>query len=275
MTYENITDGQELALINEVEALYWLHRFGGLLTRQVAALVWPEASQDVRMAQRTLRRLATAKEVLRRELRTGGVIHVLSEAGARRLREHGFEASARGTRDLRWTKPYHRVLANDTAIQAHLQGSAIWTEFEIQRGRAPLRKLMGCIPDVLVCEDPDNFNYLDWIEVENAAKSRARLGQMLKLADWMLRQADGYQVGQYCINSFTFVIPNRHAFHALARVAKERLKQGRLDPDALDRMWLRAAYLSPQLALQGIGEREDLGAWLKGDKGDGCNSHGT
>ena len=243
MTYENNTDGLEIARLNEVKILKWLNRFGGLLTRQVAALVWPEASQGIRMAQRTLRRLAMEKQVLKRELRTGGVIHVLSEAGARRLREHDIEASARGTRDLRWSKPYHRVLANDVAIRAHLQGSTVWTEFEIQRGRAPLRKLMGCIPDVLVCEDPDHFNYIDWIEVENAAKSRARLGQMLKLADWMLRPADGYQVGQYCINSFTFVIPNRHAFHALARVAKERLKQGKLDPDALDRMWLRAAYL--------------------------------
>jgi hypothetical protein len=64
MTNVNTADGQEIAIQNELNTLYWLYRFGGLLTRQVAALVWPGASQGVRMAQRTLRRLAVQKQVL-------------------------------------------------------------------------------------------------------------------------------------------------------------------------------------------------------------------
>lgn len=262
MAYNNSTDGLEVARQNEVQVLTWLHRFGGLLTRQVAALVWPEASQGVRMAQRTLRRLAEENQVLPRRLKTGGVIHVLSEAGARRLVEHGIEGSARGTRDLRWSKPYHRVLANDVAIHAHLQGSAIWTEFEIQRGRAPLRKVMGCIPDLLICEAPEHYHYVDWIEVENAAKSKARLGQMLRVADRILKPQDGYWVGKYCITSFGFIIPNHYAFNALARTARERLAQGKLDADVLDRIWVRAADLSPHLVFGGLGEKEGLGPLL-------------
>lgn len=262
MTYTSNTDGLEIARQNELQVLTWLHRFGGLLTRQVAALVWPEASQGVRMAQRTLHRLAEENQLLPRRLRTGGVIHVLSEAGARRLVEHGIEASARGTRDLRWSKPYHRVLANDVAIQAHRQGSASWTEFEIQRGRAPLRKVMGCIPDVLICEDPEHYHYLDWIEVENAAKSKARLGQMFRVAERMLKPEDGYWAGEYCITSFGFVIPNRHAFHAVVRTARERLKQDKLDMDVLDRIWLQAADLSPHLVFGGLGGKEALGRLL-------------
>lgn len=253
MTHE--TDrhsGRRIALNNELESLYWLHRFGGLLSRQLSALVWPSAAQGLRMAQRTLYRLVAQKDVLRRPLRTGGNIYVLGEAGARRLQDRGIPANMRGMRDLSWAKPFHRVLANDIAIGALIEGHAVWTEFEIQRGAGPFRELFGHIPDVLICQDPENSSELAWIEVENAAKSQARLGKLLTLANSLVSPSDGFQVGEYSITEFAFVIPNRQTLRALVRAYGRHMQTHDVSPNARVRISIWEVDMSLNLAWSGI-----------------------
>lgn len=75
-------DGRMVAAENEVRVLRALHRFGWLRTRDIAALLWrlwrknpvdgePDlkpldaTSSGLRMAQRTLRRLAAEHQLLR------------------------------------------------------------------------------------------------------------------------------------------------------------------------------------------------------------------
>lgn len=244
--------GRQIALNNELESLYWLHRFGGLLSRQLSTLVWPGCEQGLRMAQRTLHRLVDQREVMRRPLRNGGNVYVLGEAGARRLTDRGIHASTRGTRDLSWSKPFHRVLANDIAIGAIIEGHAVWTELEIQRGVAPFRELHGHIPDALICQDPENSSDLTWIEVENAAKSQARLSKLLTIANALVSPSDGYQVDKYSITEFAFVIPNPQTLRALVRAYARYIQKHDVSANARIRISIWEVNLSPSLAWGGI-----------------------
>lgn len=183
MTDTQRRDGNIVAEQNREAVLHWLHRFGGLTTRQLGRLVWPGGDAGMRMAQITTRGLIDDKLILRRPLRTGGAVYVISEAGARYLRALGLrDISSRGHRDLGFDKPLHRFLANEHTIDQHLAGRKVWTEFEVQRRRAPVPKIIvnrsSKIPDG-VFESPGG---LIWLEVENAFKSQARIQELVTVA---------------------------------------------------------------------------------------------
>jgi len=72
---------------NTLAILTFLHRFGWLTSRMIAALIWPEAKQGAAMARRTVRALAEQKLILKRALPEGGDCYVLSASGARWLSE--------------------------------------------------------------------------------------------------------------------------------------------------------------------------------------------
>ncbi len=267
MTHETEQQsGRQVALHNELSILYWMHRFGGLLSRQLSALVWPDCEQGLRMSQRTLHRLVSQREVLRRPLSTGGNIYVLAEAGARRLLDRGIPASMRGTRDLSWEKPFHRVLANDVAIDAIIEGHAVWTEFEIQRGAAPFRELFGHIPDVLICQDPENNSELAWIEVENAAKSQARLSKLLTIANTLVSPSEGYPVDKYSITEFAFVIPNPLTLRALVRAYGRHIQKHDVSANARIRISIWEVDMSLNLAWGGIKSQYSAIGYLRAAK---------
>jgi hypothetical protein len=91
-------DGRIIATENEIHVLRALHRFGWLRTRDLAALIWQRwksrligeaalrppvaTASGLRMAQRTLRQLADARQVLRGKALDDSLIYALSEAGA-------------------------------------------------------------------------------------------------------------------------------------------------------------------------------------------------
>lgn len=91
-------DGRAPARDNEVRVLPTLHRFGWLRARDLAALVWqrwhPRAADEpdlkplvaaasaLRTAQRTMRRLFDARQILRGQAPNGSVLYALAEAGA-------------------------------------------------------------------------------------------------------------------------------------------------------------------------------------------------
>jgi hypothetical protein len=144
-----------------------LHRFGWLTSRMISVLVWPEAKQAPAMARRAVRTLADQKLLLKRQLPEGGDCYTLSAAGARWLLDkEGIAAKAGST--LKLGNPMHRACSNWYLINRMLAGDTIWTEYEIQTGRAPVCNIGGKVPDGLCLTD---FG-LVWVEVENAWKNR-------------------------------------------------------------------------------------------------------
>lgn len=181
----------EIAARNEQRVLQAIGRFGGLTTRQLGRLFWTGQPAGMRMAQRTCTRLVKRRWILRRSLPNGGLIYVLGQRGARHLRSLGVpNISSRGHRDLKFDTPLHRLICNEVAIDFLLQGKEIWTEFEIQRGLAPVPRIV-CqgrtkIPDIVVRVG----GVMTWIEVENAVKSQHRLNELACVAEEILEDRD-------------------------------------------------------------------------------------
>ncbi|HHJ15022.1 MAG TPA: hypothetical protein ENJ79_11740 [Gammaproteobacteria bacterium] len=223
MAHSKRPDGYETAQANRHQVLRWLNRFGGLTTSQLSRLVWPDMSSGQRMAQRTIHALKKGGLVIRRQLPNGGSTYVLSERGSRLLRELGVTtASARGQRDLKFEKPMHRFICNEFAIDRHLEGLRIWTEFEIQRQQAPTPRITvgrhRKIPDLIT---QANDVYLSWVEVENAYKSQSRLLELVTVADRLLGPRDGFEIrSKHAEGFFTnmvFVASNLSRLIAVSR----------------------------------------------------------
>lgn len=260
MTNQNTPDGRLVAEQNQQAVLHWLHRFGGLTTRQLARLVWPGKAAGQRMAQRTIGRLERQGLVLQRVLFTGGKIYVLSEGGARLLRELGTPGvSARGHRDLSFRKPMHRMIANDFLIEIHnkivqndAQNSKIWTEFEIQRRLAPyptvaIRKQLK-IPDSMIQQG----NNMAWIEVENAYKSPREIGRVIETAALFFENYHVYKFRHngtdYSIDYFYLVIPTDLRLQATVKA----IAKANLNLNTLEHVYVAKVKMTSGLVWQGI-----------------------
>lgn len=159
---------------NTLATLTYLNRFGWLTSRMTAALVWPAAAQAQAMARRTLKTLTDQKSVIKRALPEGGDCYVLSAAGARWLSEQA-DITAKSGSALKLGNPVHRACSNWYLISRLLAGDVVWTEYEIQSGRAPLVSVAGKTPDGLV-ETPFG---LVWVEVENTWKNRSERAKVV------------------------------------------------------------------------------------------------
>lgn len=168
------TDKRVIGEQNTLAILTYLHRFGWLTSRMLAALVWPAAKHAPAMARRTVKALADDKLILRRPLPDGGDCYVLSAAGARRLNDQK-ESAAKGGATLQLGNAVHRACSNWYLIGRLLDGDTIWTEYEIQTGRAPVVAVGGKTPDGLVLTPLG----LIWVEVENAWKNRTERARIV------------------------------------------------------------------------------------------------
>lgn len=176
---------------NTFEVLTWLHRFGWLTSRMVAALVWPTASQSWPMARRTLKKLLTDKLVLVRALPQGGDLYLLSVKGARLLKDTtGADAST--GQSLATGNAVHRACGNWYLIGQVQAGLGIWTEHEIASGRAPVQTVNGKQADGYVVHDDGQ---LTWLEVENSWKNRPRRDAVVSLATRHLGKDQLTEVG--------------------------------------------------------------------------------
>lgn len=198
-------DGRIIAAEAETRALRALRalwRFGWLPTRSIAALraAWSRSStgqpvldapvataSDVRMAQRTLKRLANARQVLRGQAPDGSVIYALSEAGARRLQQAGLPAVSGKDliRTFSTAQFRHRTIANQIGIGGMLNGFRVSTEREIAQDRwlGGVDGIAGKKPDVLLRSEKQIF----WIEVE---RSRKNSRDYAKLLAWLTVVSD-------------------------------------------------------------------------------------
>ncbi len=184
---------------NTLSILLYLHRFGWLTSRMLAALNWPQAKQGTAMARRIVKSLTDQKLVIKRPLPEGGDCYVLSAAGARWLNEREETVATSGA-TLPLGNPVHRACSNWFLIGRLLAGDAIWTEYEIQTGRAPFVTVAGKTPDGLVLTPLG----LIWVEVENAWKNRTERNKVVHFCQRLL--LPGEQMAE--------LAPDAHLFRA-------------------------------------------------------------
>ena len=141
----------------------------------------PTASARL-MAQRTLRRLYLARQVLRAQAPNGSLIYALAEAGVRRLTQLGVPASSGKDLVRRFSSAQfrHRSIANEIAISGIVAGFRVSTEREvaINKWLGGESGIAGKKPDVLI----QGNGQVWWIEVE---KSRRKASDRAKLHDFL------------------------------------------------------------------------------------------
>lgn len=178
-------DNRTIANEADNNVLKALHKFGWLTPKMLSALLWRDATQGEAMARRTLRRLLDKKHVLKRQS-DGNALWVLSAAGARVLQEQ-YDLDASSGQTLKLAQNLHRACANWHSIYKMNEGFGVWTEYEIQTGRAPCGRLDGKTADFVI----DSEQGLIFGEVENAYKNRARRAAIASLCRRHLSPRDG------------------------------------------------------------------------------------
>ncbi len=155
-------NGQILAVQNELHILQFSHRFGWLRTRDLASLVWPNSKSidsTISMAQRTLKRLKDSGQVLHRIAPDGATIYALALSGAWRLGDETGLPAYSGKDLVRELGNYeHRCNADIFAINQLRAGKSVWTEREIQAGRAPIKTVLHKVPDGLVDVTQEDYS---------------------------------------------------------------------------------------------------------------------
>jgi len=199
-------DGRLLARENEIRVLRALHRFGWLRTRDLAALVWTRwqrqpagapalmphlaSASGLRMAQRTLRRLADARQVLSGKAPDGSVIYALAEAAARRLQQLGVPAATGKdlVRSFSTGQFRHRAIANEIAISGIIAGFRVSTEREIAQDKwfGGVNGVAGKKPDVLLAGGGQVW----WVEVERSRKNASDYAKLLKWLGTVISDAN-------------------------------------------------------------------------------------
>lgn len=194
-------DGRQLAVANEIRVLRALNRFGWLRTRDLAVLVWQRwahrptdepclaplkaTASNLRMAQRTLRRLLVQRMVLRAAGPDGSQIYAVSEPGARRLQDAGLTASSGKDLVRSFSAGHfrHRCIANEVAIAGIVQGFKVSTEREVARGLWPGGEsgFAGKKPDVLLRAG----RLWTWIEVERSRRNATDYTALLRWLVWV------------------------------------------------------------------------------------------
>ncbi len=219
------TDNRITGAAHDSGALLFLHRFGWLTAKMLAAIQWSQASQGEAMARRTLRRLLDAKLVLKRET-AGNVLWVLSAAGARALREQ-FDLDASSGQTLKLAQVMHRACANWYAISKLAEKFTVWTEYEIQTGRAPWGKLDGKTADMVY----DSGQGLVFCEVENAWKNRKHRSEIERLCRLHLSHENGLMTplaGGHYLARMAVVGTNETALRMMQQTFVEALDAGHL-----------------------------------------------
>ena len=219
------TDKRIIGAEHDSGALLALHKFGWLTVKMLAALQWSQATQGEALARRTLRRLLDTKLVLKREA-GGNVLWLLSAAGARTLREQ-FDLDASSGQTLKLAQVMHRACANWYAISKVTEGFTVWTEFEIQTGRAPWGKLDGKTADVVY----DSGQGIVVGEIENAFKNRARRSDIERICRLHLSHEGGLMTplaGGHHLARMAIVSTNEAALRMMQQTFVEALDAGHL-----------------------------------------------
>lgn len=215
-------DGRDIAARNDLLICLELARFGWLTTRMITGLVWPDAAQGQRSAQRRLKSLQQRRHVLHETLSNGVPVYKLSQTGAAFLYEFGHQqVSLRGTRDAKTGNFYHRALANNFLIYGLADQFNTWPEYQVLRGRAPMSwfpfESQKLVPDAIADDTSGTY----WIEAENAAKSPHKLRRLYRLSRHLMQDENGWPFDHegelYAIRGMMFVCPSLARVRAVAK----------------------------------------------------------
>ncbi len=229
--------------------LMWIHRFGWLSSRMVAALIFPTASQSWPLARRLLKKLLGDKLILVRALPQGGDVYLLSVKGARLLNE-AMGAKATSGQGQTITSPLHRACGNWHLISQVQAGLHIFTEHEIASGRAPFRTLNGKQFDGLVIHDG---GLITAIEIENSWKNRSRRQAVCDIAthhlgrDTMTRLGVDASGNELHLARMTIVATSMDALRSMAATFQESYRNRTASESCLASVDVCVLPVSPSL----------------------------
>lgn len=176
---------RERAAANRLRVLQAVAQHGHLRTADLAAACWPAAKYGEQMAQRTVRVLLAAGDLLARRNAHGGVSYVLTRPGAAALEVRGI--SARHGLDLASVAGptfRHHALTARWCLHKQAQGWQAFSEYALQNGQAPvtaqqLLRRYGKLPDAVLVRG-DKL----WLaETESAPKSTQELLRIAALVE--------------------------------------------------------------------------------------------
>jgi hypothetical protein len=213
---------RERAAANRLNVLRAVAEHGSLRCTDLAAACWPGARYGEQMAQRTVRALVAAGELMPRRNALGGTSVVCTRPGAAALEMRGIVAH-HGL-DLAVSGPAfrHSALTARWCLHKRSQGFQTFTEYAIAQGRAPLsrellfQRLGRHVDAVLVKGDK-----LYACETESSPKSTADLMRIAAMAELVGRKL---HPDSPLILAGLFIVFDAEQNHAgrLARAARER-----------------------------------------------------
>jgi len=176
---------RERAAANRVAVLRAVAAHGHLRCADLGAACWPGARYGLQMAQRTVRGLVEAGELLARRNAHGSVSVVLTRPGAAALELHG--VPARHGLDLasvRGPTYAHHALTSRWCVHRQAQGFEAWSEYALVNGYAPVtaQQLLARfrkMPDAVLVKG----TRLWLVETESAPKATAELVRIVSLAE--------------------------------------------------------------------------------------------
>ena len=180
---------RERAAANRLRVLQAVAEHGSLRCADLAAACWPGARYGEQMAQRTVRALVAAGELMPRRNALGGVSVVLTRPGTAALEvrgvvaHHGLDLSVSGPAFR------HSALTARWCIHKRSQSFQTFTEYAIAQGRAPLsrellfKRLGRHVDAVLIKGDK-----LYAVETESAPKDTGWLMRIAAMAELVGRR---------------------------------------------------------------------------------------
>jgi hypothetical protein len=224
--------------------LHYLHRFGWLTSRQISKLVFWQKTSSLILAQRKIAKLVKDKLVIKRKIKTGNEVVLLSSKGARLLKAE-FNISAKSGSKMKLGNPIHRCASNWHLINELGLGHSIYTEYEIQSGRAPISVCYGKIPDGIIIIDQGVI----WVEVENSYKNIAERIKIVKFCQNTLGNSNFMEQiwdDNYLIKVRIIAISSYSA-KALVRSFAKDYKDGCINETALNDVQLSYAPMTTGL----------------------------
>ncbi|RFO95143.1 hypothetical protein DIC66_19715 [Rhodoferax lacus] len=234
----------------------YLHRFGWLTSRMVAALVFDHAAQAWPLARRCLKSMLEDGLVIKRALPQGGTeVYLLSAKGARFLNEfEGLDASS--GQGLALGNPVHRACSNWYLIKAILAGWDVITEHEISTDRCPVRVLDGKQVDGIMLGEGEAIV----LECENAWKATKARNSIVSFCSRHLDQERLTMITpDYPIRQLTLVCTNQDALRHMVASYHQAFRELRITEGQLQMVNVSLLPISRSLV---PGEQLDTNLWF-------------
>lgn len=224
----------------ELTMLRYLARFGWLTVAMSGELVFFGKSQKDALARRLLNKLAARKEA-ERHTADGTGIWMVTRKGTKRLADEGnIQLEPLGSKNFGNMR--HRAASNWRLINALNGGFPVWTEHEIQCGKAPFVEYRGKVPDGLIVTTEG----LIWIEVENAYKSKIEREKIILFCERTLSSDLKTEIAEGCfLFRLEIVSTNKEALSAIYKDLVNSFERGFIRDSEATLVTLSKYELSP------------------------------